>query len=323
VKRYALNEIYFSDLGARKLQDKAALLKARMAGGGGAYSIYNSSDEDIQCLIPPTPAMLSQYQPGLTKCVNKIENQGALSIAARSASGSVSNTIYCGLAGGKSMIRYFPPAPSFDGGITLRLCDEGMRRFGHASVSASWDKGAGVDLTIAVNNGSPDADTVNLSVSTMDEAPPGMRFMLFNRAANSFSELDREGWLQTQIPVKSGETSYYSLIAGNARYCSSIKQQAMTMKADLLGIYPNPFKQMTRIKFSLPFGFTGKVRFDIFDACGRFIWGATVEGRGGPGDFIWNGGRALNAGLYVLSMKAWNNNGEKTGSFQRKMTYLP
>jgi hypothetical protein len=328
LKNYSLKPIYFSSLGIDSLRDKSTQMRARTGSGiGGAFSIYNFFNEDIRFKVPPIPAAASIYQPGSTNLAKTDKNQGAIVITAHCANGSVSNPIYCGLNAGKSKIRYFPAPPSLRGCVAFFLCDEAMHECGFASASGAWNMGDGVNLKLAIGNNSQNTQSVKISLNCMDGVPRGMKFIFFDPSTNSFTEMGKDMELQTHVAVTAGETRYYSLVAGNSEYCTAIKRQVMTMKTDLIGIFPNPFRQMVRIRFSLPFAFLGKVRFTIFDASGKLVWSITKTGRGGMDDFFWDGkngnGSAIRSGLYLLQMQAWNSKGEIFGSFEKKLSSLP
>jgi len=99
------------------------------------------------------------------------------------------------------------------------------------------------------------------------------------------------------------------------------------MKPNIIGKFPNPIRRTMRIRFGLPFGFSGKVRFTIFDAHGKLVWGAVMRGHGGEDELVWNGrnqnGRSMSAGLYILQMTALNSKNNIVGGFEKRLTFMP
>jgi hypothetical protein len=324
--RYHVKEMYFPALGIEAFDDKTALFSSEKAGGGGfAYSIYNPLETDIRLRFPPIPASMSKQVAGKAKKTK--DGRGAIVISARTAAGQACNAVYCGLTDGKPAKRYFPAAPSLMGGVRLRVCDEGMRAFGHVVASETWDKGAGTSMDLSVQNGAAKADDIEIVLSGDGALPPALRFMVFDPSKNSFAEAGDDGVVRLTAEMGPGETGYYQLIAGSGDYLAKVRKTALSMKTALVGLHPNPFRQAVRISFSLPFGFFGRVHFAIYDACGRQVWNSSVRGRGGANDVVWTGraksGRAAAAGLYILRMTAENAKGERLGVFERKLTYMP
>ncbi len=329
-KNYVLEEFFFIPLGVSALQDRSAVFEGEQADGNGAvYSIFNPFDHDLPCSFPPIPAAMSAHAKGAKGVSKRTKGNGggAIVITARSSDGGVLNTVYCCLTSGKQTKRYISAAPSLGGSLTLRVCDDRMRQFGHVAASGAWEKDEGVSFPVAVNNRAHGSDVVKISVSGTSGMPEGLRFMIFDPSTGSFAEPGDDGALLAQVSVGAGETGFIHLVAGSGGYCAKVKEGALAMKTELIGMYPNPFKRVVRIRFGLPFGFMGTVSFSMFDACGRQVWHSTVHGRSGPNDLLWTGttrgGRAAAAGVYVLRMKAFNAKGGQVGMFEKKLTYMP
>ena len=324
---YMLKELYFPAMGVSTLQDASSVFLAQDNDGSRVgYCIYNPYSSVVQLSFPPIPAVASVYALGAGKRTTE-KRRGAIAITAKDATGAISNTVYCGVTTGKSQKRYFPAAPSFGGGVALRVCDDRMNQFGHLSISEAWNKGAGAACILAMSNASAKGGAVTVAVSGDEALPEKLRFMVFDPSKNSFTETGEDGVVRAQVNVGSGEIAYCQLIAGSAEYLAKVKASAMAMKTELVGMYPNPFRQAVRIRFGLPFGFIGKVQFAIFDACGREVWNSSTRGHSGSNDVIWTGinkgGRLTAPGLYILRMTALNVKGEKLGTFEKKLTYLP
>jgi hypothetical protein len=327
IKNYMLDEVFYSDLGVKALQDKSAVFEGDQTDGIGAgYSIYNPFDEDVPCSFPPIPAAMSGHKQGAAKRTGGT-GDGAIVIGAKTADGAVLNTLYCALASGKTAKRFFPAAPSLSGAVTLRVCDEHMRQFGHVAAVGAWEKDEGMSCPLSVSNHGATSDVVTISASGASGLPEGVRFMIFDPVASSFAEPGKDGVLHAQVKVAAGETGVVQLIAGGGGYCAKVKQAALTMKTELIGMYSNPFKRAVRIRFGLPFGFMGKVSFSLFDATGRKVWNSSIPGHSGINDLIWAGnsrtGRQVHTGVYVLQMKAFNAQGGQLGKFEKKLTYMP
>jgi PKD repeat protein len=325
-KNYVLDEFYHVALGVSALQDRSAVLEGELADGNGAgYSIYNPFGMDISCSFPPIPAAMSGYSKGTAKRTHDNGN-GAIVITANTADGATANTIYCSLAPGKPAKRYFSAAPSLGGGVTLRVCDERMRQFGHVAATGAWEKGDGMSCPIAISNHGSEATIVKIVISGK-AAPRGMRFMVYDQSTNKFVDSEDDGTLRTLVTAQAGETGFIHLVAGSDAYCAKVKADALIMKTELIGLYPNPFKRAVRIRFGLPFGFMGAVKFALYDPAGRQVWNTLVNGRSGTNDVVWSGKTASRrpaaAGLYILKMTALNGKGQKLGVFEKTVTYLP
>ena len=322
-RHYRAAEVYSPYLGVNELQDFSTIIKAKQDDGTGVgYSVYNQSDADVNLYIPPLPAALSNYK---TSAVRKMALGAGrtIKIASRTSRGALLNDVYCVLENGNRTNRYLPAAPSLGGGVTVRVCDDRKRPFGHIIAGSGAAADDGITCDLAFNNESNRTEAILVDVSGQDI----MRTAFFNPGMGALvddSSKAKEGW---RIDVAPGTVSYCQLYAGGDAFLAKVKLAKRVSKAALIGVAENFSGHALRIRFSLPMGVVSRATFAIFDMQGRKVWNASGCAREGAGEIEWDGAsagkRPAASGTYMLQMTAFDAQGKAAAVFHKKWTWLP
>lgn len=97
---------------------------------------------------------------------------------------------------------------------------------------------------------------------------------------------------------------------------TGVEEPSIPLRLDLAQNVPNPFNPLTRIAFSLPDGYDGRVELDVYDLLGRKVR-TLIAGRlkGGRHEAVWtgrnDGGRAAASGVYLYRL--CTDDGERRG----------
>ena len=97
------------------------------------------------------------------------------------------------------------------------------------------------------------------------------------------------------------------------------------LKLSLTGIYPNPFSNMLRIDYILPYDMR-RIRFTLYDLRGRAVRDHTVDCRtmrGGKQSFYLGNGKGnsvIASGSYILKVTAVDGKGKLRKLAERTIT---
>jgi hypothetical protein len=316
-RQYRAAEVYSPNLGVNELRDFSTIIKAKQDDGTGVgYSVFNQSDAAVNLSIPPLPAVLSKYK---TSAIRKVANRAGrtIKIASRTSHGALLNDVYCVLENGNRGNRYLPAAPSLGGGVTVRVCDDRKRPFGHI-ITASG--AASCDLAFANTSNRDEAILVTLS------GQDALRTAFFNPDIGEVVDDSSNGKENWRIDVAPGTVSYCQLYAGDDAFLAKVKAENRVSKAALLGVSEHFSAHALRIRFSLPMGKASRATFTIFDMQGRKLWNSSQNGREGVGEIEWNGAstgkRPAACGTYMLQMTAFDAQGKAAAVFHKKWTWM-
>ena len=185
-------------------------------------------------------------------------------------------------------------------------------------------KDGGVTYLLAFNAQSGTTGEITYHVENIEALPKGLKAVIMVPG----SELLVDPSAQQSVSVSAGSgSSFRKLVIGNASYIAKAQKANAFFRLALVGVSPNPFGRMLRIRYSLPYDGIGRVEFSMIDLRGRQLWAS--QGAIGPGlqEFLWNGAsagkRPVSSGMYLLRMKALDTKGKTAGVFTARITYLP
>jgi hypothetical protein len=301
--------------------DKGAVIGSKDLTG---YTVFSPADSPATLRIPPVIAGTSGYAK---KAVSrKTAAKGwAVLVNAVFPDGSRMSPVYCGFSpDGVNSVSYFPVPPSFSQTYVAVFDKTEKKLYGHALCRAMTD--GGCSYMLAFVNESQDPQKVLYHLDNTSSLSKGLSALVYNEATGAYEDFSGGS---AAVGIAAGGTEYRWLFVGSAPYLAKASAVIKTAKLDLMGIFPNPFGSLVRIRYSLPGAGVNSVSFSIFDMRGRVVWRKTVDdcGVSGTRDLVWNGSsldrRHVASGVYVLRMTALGSKKELKGVFEKKMTYLP
>jgi PKD repeat protein len=296
------------------------------------YTVFNDYADTVLLRIPPVPQAMSTAglsKRSMKRAKSAASGAWAIRIEARLSDSTVLSPVYCGFSkgafGGTS---YYPSAPSF-AMARVAVFDATLKKTAGLAVAHSTKSG-GCAFLLSFSNETDRAEKVSYRLENLSSLPRGLSAAVFNAATQQFESASfgasRE---QGIVTLDAHSTGFRWLLVGTADYLAKAGRIARPAMLALMGTYPNPFRTMVRIRFSLPYEGVDKVKFTIFDVRGRSVWHSDVAcgTKYGPTDLVWNtmssDNRPVAAGIYIVKMVAINGNHKVVGAFQRKMMFVP
>ena len=295
--------------------------------GQGMASIFNPLTVPVKLVIPPTPASMSGITPSTALTKKKSAAKGwSIGVSANTQSSSPVSTVYCGFINGRGAAAYYPLPPTF-GTVTLSVLDDRKRHCAHLLTYGNLNKDGGVCFDLALANTGDASELATIGLAKYGAIPSGnFRIALLDPATGLMSDTGKA----LSILVAAGTCEYRKLVAGSEAYLAKVKAGGAVYRLALVGAYPNPFRRMLRIQYSVPGGNIGRIDFSIVDLSGREIWRKTLASgalTAGPAVLAWNGKTKDNgasaSGLYVVRMRAFDAQGKTAGVFEKRITYMP
>jgi autotransporter-associated beta strand protein len=289
----------------------------------GYFCVFNPFNEKVTLRIPSIPTSMSKHTSGLSKKGQTPEGW-SVQVVGHTAGGSVLSPVYCGHSEGSAAgIKFYPAMPRIDG-AGISVCDQKMRHWGHEMAQGMCAKDGGVTYLLAFNGNNNTAENITFHVENLDVLPAGFKAVIMDPATDTMAVASAQ--LHVTVDISAG-SSFRKLVIGNDSYIAKAKAANRFFRLALVGVGPNPFGRMLRIRYSLPYDGIGRVDFSIVDLRGRMVWasqGATIAGLR---ELVWNGTsagkRPVASGMYVLFMKALDTKGKTAGVFEKRITYLP
>jgi autotransporter-associated beta strand protein len=284
----------------------------------GFFSVYNPFKTQVFLNIPGISATISKQKPGLSKKAQSPEGW-SVRVAGNTSKGSVLSSVYCGQVNGpQAPAKFYPAAPLIEG-EGIRVCDQNLRQWGHEMARGACAKDGGVTYLLAFTGTSGSLDKITFHAENTEDLPKGLRAIVLDPGSDSV--LDASSELHASVG------DFRTLVIGSETYIAKAKAMNRLYALALIGVSPNPFGRMLRIRYSLPFTGVSQVNFSMVDLRGRELWTLRGQTGAGPKELVWSGlsagKRPIAAGMYVLSMKALDDKGKISGVFQRRVTYLP
>jgi hypothetical protein len=286
--------------------------------------------------VPPLPVALSRQ--GLQKKSAGPAAAGwTIRVASREEDGSPLSPVYCSYAQTQSgaasasskegAVSYYPLPPSF-GSVHAGVSDEtGKRVYGYAIAHAPQGGGSAFLLTF-VNDGATDR-RIFYHIDNLTPPGHGMTVAVWDGTKGAFEDFAAKG--NACVAVAAGSKEYRTLMVGDAGYLAKARLIGKPSVLALIGTYPNPFRAMVRIRYSIPYAGVTSVKFAIYNLSGKVVWRHEVKdvAHSGEADLVWNaaagnkGQRAAAAGIYIVRMTAHNAGNKPVAVFERKMTFMP
>jgi PKD repeat protein len=300
-------------------------LATPLSSTSGGYTVYNPRSDTVILNVPPLPVALS-HQATLAKKATASTSPGwTVRVVSNADDGSSLSSVFCGYtplqSGGVS---YYPLAPSF-GNVHSAVCDDnGKKAYGIAIAHGKADHGWAYMLAFVNDGTSP--GRISYHIEQSGTLPQGMTAAVWNNESGKFEDLGAATGEASVTIGAAGARVYRTLLVGDAGFLAKAKQIARPSLLALVGTYPNPFKGIVHIRYSIPFNGIDKLKFTICDLRGAVAWRRTIgcSGHSGPGELVWNGitegGRASGAGVYIVKMSALDAKGKQAGAFEKKMT---
>ena len=146
---------------------------------------------------------------------------------------------------------------------------------------------------------------VSLGFDGLDGVPPAYVVWIIDDAAGMVYDLREKKSLEIASPA-GGEPSRLRLVVGTEEYVRSASGHSSAVPTEYrLGQgFPNPFRSVVTIPFSLPR--TGPATLEVFDALGRSV-ATLVEGHveAGHHSVLWDAGAVgVASGAYVVRLRA-------------------
>jgi hypothetical protein len=284
---------------------------------GGYYSVFNPTTVQVALKIPGIPTGLSRL--GIGKAASQPQGQWSVKVLTYKDNGVCLGTSYCGFNKGAGDVTYQSLPPSFES-IRSGVFNPSTKAItGNAITHVIHD--GGCSYMLAIENKTNVKERVHYKLETVGSIPQNTKVLLYNASTGLFEDIN------TNIDVGSGETVFRWLFVGTAAYLAKAGIIAPVYKLALLGVSPNPFKNMVRVRYSIPYEGIKNMSFAVYTLSGKRVWTEVVNNRYGINELVWNGqnvdGKKIGAGVYILRMVAANMTLKTAGVFEKKLTFIP
>jgi PKD repeat protein len=311
--RYWSEPIFIKGIDSLNRQD-TVLSSTDVAG----FSVYNPSPDTMRLVIPPVAQAMSTFV--LPKKAANAGTGWALVVKASLSDGTRLSPVYCGYSKGGRAVTYYPQPLSFVKAYTGVFDVAAKKVAGHAMAHAQIDGGNA--YLLAFVNESQQKEVLQYSVENQNSLPKGIKSGVYDALTGQFENPAGAGM---SVPVEPGAKEYRWLLVGTDAYLAKAALIAKAGRLLLAGTYPNPFRSMVRIRYSLPYEGVDRVKFTIYNLLGRTIWRHEVGDCSGYGaqDLVWNAradnGQPVATGVYIIRMVALSKVGKQVGMFERRM----
>jgi FlgD Ig-like domain len=301
-----------------------------LSSDAAGYTVYNPTSDTVVLNVPPLPVALSQQGLQKKKSVTSSQPEWTIRVAASEEDGSSLSSVYCGYAAPASAatrpgpVAYYPLAPSF-GSAHVGVSDQGGKNVYGVAIAHAMAGGGCAYLLTFVNDGVT-KNRISYHCDNLSPVPKGSTAAVWNGETGAFEDFSKG---DATVTVEAGIKEYRTLLVGNAGYMAKARLLGRPSLLALIGTYPNPFRGLVRIRYSVPYTGVKNVKFTIYNLSGKVVWRHEVKdvAQSGVSDLVWNGtgtdGRPVAAGIYVLRMAALNSATKPLGVFERKMTFMP
>ena len=312
--RYWSEPIFIKEIDSLNRQDTVL-----SSTGVTGFSVYNPSQDTMQLIVPPVPQAMSTF--ALAKKAAGDSTGWALSVKASLSDGTRLSPVYCGYAKGNGRaFTYYPQPLSFVKAYAGVFDPAAKKVHGHAMAHAM--NNGGYAYLLAFVNESPQKEVLYYRLENRNSLPKGIKAGVYNALTEKFENLADASM---NVSVGPGAKEYRWLLVGSDAYLAKAALIAKAGRLLLAGTYPNPFRSVVRIRYSLPYEGIDKLKFAIYDMLGRTIWRHEVLDCSGygPQELAWNAradnGQPVATGVYIVRMVALSKAGKQAGVFERRM----
>lgn len=311
---YTLKPLYVP--GMPDNQNRTVTVDCQSTSG---YSFLNVHSEAVTMRIPP----VAEFMAGLSK---RSENEAPVSDAysmwsakfiCRSRNGMEHPAVYFGYAPGRCVEQY-PLMPTFSN-ISLVVTDnETSRIYGHY---IDEDAREGVVKELRISNAGIASDELEYHLARTGAFPESYEAYCYDAASGKLTE-------SGSIAVAPGETVSRMIVIGDASYHQQFLSVVSDRRLQLHSVYPNPFRSMVTVKYSMPFGVEGRIALAVYTTQGRKVWEKNILDRTTDVErtITWNGttgnGSPAGSGIYIIRLAVWDKNGTMLKSWRRQATLL-
>jgi hypothetical protein len=328
-KKYSANSFYIPTIPDSTLNNRRALMGAEARNG---FSVYNAHTAPIVLRIPPTPSVLSKVENPIPK--RKKTESWVLKVASCTSDSVYLNNVICGFSPTIGTKMTFPVAPSFNN-VGIRVSAPNDRaHYGHlllgapnkALSKAGKDKLDGYAYELVFYNESNVRQTLSTHIRGLEQLPSYMHAKLIDPSTGVVSDIS-DGF---SIDLAPSENQQRVLAVGDANFAKKFGDDLKAMRFALVDAFPNPFKKLVTIRYTLPYTGIRTIQCEIFNMQGQTIWKQTIHTkgiRGGENRIVWNGstrlGKKAAAGTYMMQLNAFDNKNNRIGTQKEILTLLP
>lgn len=281
----------------------------------GGYSLYNNSSGHIQLRIPPTPAA-SGDKLAKINLSKQSTTLWSVKFIAETDEGTRLPPVYFGYAPGVKKSSY-PLCPSFSK-LHLSILDrKSSLSYGH---HIDEDASRGLTSELMITNNSDTPQIIRYHLEKSGAFPKNFQTHCFDAAQNIF---DTTGTIY--IAPKSVALRWLTVGTSEFQRDFIIK---MPTQYSLDALYPNPFRSVVNIRYTVPFGAQNRIRIAIFDIMGKQVWEKRVDRLLSEGDHTvsWNGrdahGCPAASGLYIVRLSVINPKGEPVRQIDQRIRLI-
>lgn len=283
----------------------------------GGFTVFNPYKDTIRLKIPPIPLAMSKERPLSKK--SKDDKTWSVKMICRTDSGVRLPDLYCGYAPGNTFCDY-PLVPSFSSAKVAIFHREANRWYGH-HIAGKFN--GRLAREIAFTNTGDKPVKISFDLERAGVFPADLEASVLNPESGDWRS-------SGTVTVASGQTEYRWLVIADQSYMEQFRENTLMFKYSLKPVYPNPFRSVANIRYTVPAGSKETLRFTLHDAMGRRLWEKTIEGSRlsmGEHRVTWNGtdirGKKVQAGAYFLSLSVLDGKKKVIKKFQAKLTYIP
>jgi PKD repeat protein len=291
---------------------------------GAGFSVYNPCDIPVTLRIPPVPESIS---PAGGTAKRATAEGWVIRVIPRFENGTEISSVYCGYSPGPAVAgtQYYPLPPRF-GGPEVGVVEEQSGQL-HGSAIFHEVKNGGCAYLLSLYNKDKNAQTMRLELARWGNLPSGMKTTFYNPLNGQVTNVSGKEALAVNV---EGQTQAYLLLfVGDDNYIASGLKKCLDGKLELKNVYPNPLRGAMHLQYMVPFAKVSEVNFKILDLMGKTVWQTTIKEltvMGGIRNVTWNGatktGTHATAGIYLVTMTAYDFKFRAIGSFNRKIMVL-
>lgn len=278
------------------------------------YTIFNrDATNAVELHIPPLPEFMTAHVS-----MNKKVTDGTWGVR-------LSGNTKSGFPLGCSFIGYDPESKSeqqfFEGSPTLYQTRAGIvdgrtnKVMGRTVIHATQE--GGVQQKIAFVNDGDNAEIFEYAMTGM-LLPQGYQVRAQDGGSGVF--VAGNGTITQTVPAHC--TQYVTIAVGNAAYFEKSRLAKQNVRFSVSSLYPNPFRSVLTVRYTVPLVGVSSVRFTIINCLGRTISSQTVRNLmlGERNIFNYSSAKSMSAGMYFLRIEALDDQNKVTAVATHHLT---